>query len=100
MLMFCDSFRLFFFFFSSRRRHTRCLSDWSSDVCSSDLTSCAAAVAQSDLGLISVGTPGRPNGQLDVAAIGAVAREIGVALTARAMPFPVVLRSTVLPGTT
>src|SRR5262245_63954516 len=30
--------RLFcFFFFSSRRRHTRCLSDWSSDVCSSDL---------------------------------------------------------------
>src|SRR5205814_2843040 len=27
----------FFFFFSSRRRHTRCLSDWSSDVCSSDL---------------------------------------------------------------
>src|SRR5947199_8523153 len=28
-----------FFFFSSRRRHTRCLSDWSSDVCSSDLPS-------------------------------------------------------------
>src|SRR5262245_66625619 len=27
----------FLFFFSSRRRHTRCLSDWSSDVCSSDL---------------------------------------------------------------
>src|ERR1035441_10852240 len=26
-----------FIFFSSRRRHTRCLSDWSSDVCSSDL---------------------------------------------------------------
>src|SRR5262245_29463474 len=30
---------VFFFFFSSRRRHTRCLSDWSSDVCSSDLSS-------------------------------------------------------------
>src|SRR5215212_4764989 len=29
--------RVNFFFFSSRRRHTRCLSDWSSDVCSSDL---------------------------------------------------------------
>src|SRR5438045_5469823 len=28
---------MLFFFFSSRRRHTRCLSDWSSDVCSSDL---------------------------------------------------------------
>src|SRR5258706_9693110 len=28
---------LSFFFFSSRRRHTRLVSDWSSDVCSSDL---------------------------------------------------------------
>src|SRR5262249_9226321 len=27
---------VFFFFFSSRRRHTRLVSDWSSDVCSSD----------------------------------------------------------------
>src|SRR5258706_8645869 len=26
----------YFFFFSSRRRHTRLVSDWSSDVCSSD----------------------------------------------------------------
>src|SRR6266496_5875608 len=31
---------LFFFFFSSRRRHTRSLRDWSSDVCSSDLSGC------------------------------------------------------------
>src|SRR5437588_10379485 len=31
-------FLLFLFFFSSRRRHTRSLCDWSSDVCSSDLT--------------------------------------------------------------
>src|SRR6266498_5758481 len=29
---------MFFFFFSSRRRHTRCGRDWSSDVCSSDLS--------------------------------------------------------------
>src|SRR5699024_12038571 len=29
------------FFFSSRRRHTRSKRDWSSDVCSSDLTSIA-----------------------------------------------------------
>src|SRR5438045_5715213 len=34
----------FFFFFSSRRRHTRCLSDWSSDVCSSDLGSPGSAL--------------------------------------------------------
>src|SRR5258705_8458699 len=35
----------FFFFFSSRRRHTRCLSDWSSDVCSSDLLPIGALVS-------------------------------------------------------
>src|SRR5947199_2550148 len=34
-------FLMFGFFFSSRRRHTRCLSDWSSDVCSSDLAATA-----------------------------------------------------------
>src|SRR5437762_9820866 len=28
----------FVFFFSSRRRHTRYIGDWSSDVCSSDLS--------------------------------------------------------------
>src|SRR6266508_1451878 len=35
--------RVCFFFFSSRRRHTRWPRDWSSDVCSSDL-SCEADV--------------------------------------------------------
>src|SRR5258705_1737556 len=36
------------FFFPSRRRHTRCLSDWSSDVCSSDLlTTTPATVTNS-----------------------------------------------------
>src|SRR5215475_12440931 len=36
---FCKKCRnQFFFFFSSRRRHTRFSRDWSSDVCSSDLT--------------------------------------------------------------
>src|SRR5688572_31734323 len=33
---------IFFFFFSSRRRHTRFDCDWSSDVCSSDLSRAAA----------------------------------------------------------
>src|SRR3989337_266984 len=33
-----DKTRNHVFFFSSRRRHTRCYRDWSSDVCSSDLT--------------------------------------------------------------
>src|SRR5947209_14174929 len=36
--MSCGCFFFFFFFFSSRRRHTRYWRDWSSDVCSSDLT--------------------------------------------------------------
>src|SRR5690349_21865492 len=36
--VYCFSIFFFFFFFSSRRRHTRSLRDWSSDVCSSDLT--------------------------------------------------------------
>src|SRR5690606_40912711 len=39
------SLLLCFFFFSSRRRHTRFSRDWSSDVCSSDLSlrnGCAA----------------------------------------------------------
>src|SRR2546430_12431214 len=34
-----------FFFFSSRRRHTRFDCDWSSDVCSSDLTSSRSSSA-------------------------------------------------------
>src|SRR5205814_4588185 len=36
----------FLFFFSSRRRHTRCLSDWSSDVCSSDLSGKGQKIAR------------------------------------------------------
>src|SRR5206468_5064035 len=34
------------FFFSSRRRHTRSDRDWSSDVCSSDLSNSTAMIAQ------------------------------------------------------
>src|SRR5437016_9674759 len=41
-----DSCIFFFvFFFSSRRRHTRLVSDWSSDVCSSDLGGAIATIA-------------------------------------------------------
>src|SRR5262245_3702380 len=41
---------LLLFFFSSRRRHTRCLSDWSSDVCSSDLATPTATTAAAHKG--------------------------------------------------
>src|SRR2546426_9250959 len=37
-----------FFFFSSRRRHTRLQGDWSSDVCSSDLSSLSRDIAVND----------------------------------------------------
>src|SRR2546426_4279468 len=38
-----------FFFFSSRRRHTRLQGDWSSDVCSSDLT-CSWSIRAAHMG--------------------------------------------------
>src|SRR5206468_5878366 len=40
----------FFFFFSSRRRHTRSDRDWSSDVCSSDLS--GNVIDSSTIGLL------------------------------------------------
>lgn len=63
-------------------------------------TSAADAVGRSDLSLVCVGTPGRPNGRLDFDAVASVGREIGQALHGRRRPYTVVLRSTVLPGTT
>src|SRR3989475_12962310 len=43
-----DLCAFFFFFFSSRRRHTRFDCDWSSDVCSSDLSDLLAADPAND----------------------------------------------------
>src|SRR5262245_62749758 len=42
-----------FFFFSSRRRHTRCLSDWSSDVCSSDLGPAFTHISYDDYRIVA-----------------------------------------------
>ncbi len=58
------------------------------------------AVAETDLALICVGTPGHANGRPDTRALEQVGREIGRALRGRAGAYTVVLRSTVLPGTT
>src|SRR5262249_31782705 len=58
------------------------------------------AVAATDVALLCVGTPGRRNGAPDVSALQSASRAIGHALRHRAEPFTVVVRSTVLPGTT
>jgi GDP-mannose 6-dehydrogenase len=63
-------------------------------------TSSEEAVVGSDLALICVGTPSRDSGQLDVDAVRRVAEEIGHRLRQQPKAYTVVLRSTVLPGTT
>jgi GDP-mannose 6-dehydrogenase len=63
-------------------------------------TSTEEGISGSDLAMICVGTPSRDNGQLDVDAIRRVAEGIGRRLQKAPKPYTVVLRSTVLPGTT
>ena len=58
------------------------------------------AIGGTDAALICVGTPGFSNGKLNVEAIERVGMAIGRALRRRAEPYTVILRSTVLPGTT
>lgn len=58
------------------------------------------AVAATDVSFVCVGTPSRPNGALDLSGVETVATEIGRAIRLKAEPHTVVLRSTVVPGTT
>jgi GDP-mannose 6-dehydrogenase len=59
----------------------------------------AAAVMQSEISFLCVGTPSLRNGKLDLGHIEPVCREIGTALKKKDSFHLVVLRSTVLPGT-
>ena len=63
-------------------------------------TDSAAAVRDSDVSFICVGTPSQRNGKLDLSHVEHVCREIGEAIRSKSAPHLVVLRSTVLPGTT
>lgn len=63
-------------------------------------TDSGRAVAETDVSLISVGTPSQTNGAPDLSFVMRVCREIGRAIAAKGADHTVVVRSTVPPGTT
>ncbi|HEY9216597.1 MAG TPA: UDP-glucose/GDP-mannose dehydrogenase family protein [Phenylobacterium sp.] len=61
-------------------------------------TDAKAAVAQTNLSIVCVGTPSRPNGDLDLKYAVSAAEDIGAAIAQKADFHSVVVRSTMLPG--
>lgn len=59
-----------------------------------------AAIDAADVSLVCVGTPSSSDGALDTTAVASVAAQIGAAIGRVGRPHLVVMRSTVLPGTT
>jgi UDPglucose 6-dehydrogenase/GDP-mannose 6-dehydrogenase len=62
-------------------------------------TDLAGAIAASDIAIIAVGTPGDGE-KIDLRQVEGAAREIGAAMAGRADRFTVIVKSTVVPGTT
>ena len=56
------------------------------------------AVKASDISLVCVGTPSKPNGSLDLSHVARVCEEIGAALATKDTHHTIVIRSTMLPG--
>lgn len=63
-------------------------------------TDLAAAVQASDMTFICVGTPSRPDGSIDTSYVRQAAEQIGTALATTAGYHAVIVKSTVVPGTT
>ncbi len=61
-------------------------------------TDTAQAVKSTDISLVCVGTPSKPNGSLDLGHVGRVCEQIGAALADKSERHTVVIRSTMLPG--
>src|SRR5208283_3961272 len=58
------------------------------------------AIHESDLTFVTVGTPSKPDGSIDLKFIEASARDIGKALSQKSDYHIVIIKSTVVPGTT
>ena len=61
-------------------------------------TDVARAVSATEISLICVGTPSKPNGSLDLGHVQRVCEQIGKALASKSERHTVVIRSTMLPG--
>jgi GDP-mannose 6-dehydrogenase len=60
---------------------------------------CVAAVAETQMAMVCVGTPSHDNGDIDLSSIQRVCEHIGQGLVSKQDDFTVVIRSTVVPGT-
>lgn len=61
-------------------------------------TNSAEAIQRSDVSLVCVGTPSKPNGSLNLEHVRQVCKEIGAAIGVKSDRHTVVIRSTMLPG--